>query len=307
MDFGVTWGASHSLIQSATFDNKNHFWTAALSDAFPEGIKVEYTSKRDFTYEFDPVNNKYNSRSSGQNTDLAGYIKGYHTGPADGKLGGILYFENYDLYCLVYAKTPNYSEDPQKNDTSIIYVTSWKFENNRIINNQTYEIKIFEKTKNLMQIRAGKYGSEYIFIIYAETNSLGNNGYGNIAKGTNPKVYVLKVSDMSKVVDDQTYSNLFMNTNEDLRTFRDGVLIWGGADANGNLIVHKIGTPKLTDADVEVNEIITKEDVENNRKNEIINAANNNDNNNETDSSNMLSGILILILAQVFLALEFML
>jgi hypothetical protein len=308
MDFGETWGASHSLIQSATFDNKNHFWTAALSDAFPEGIKVEYTSKRDFTYEFDPVNNKYNSRSSGQNTDLAGYIKGYHTGPADGKLGGILYFENYDLYCLVYAKTPNYSEDPQKNDTSIIYVTSWKFENNRIINNQTYEIKIFEKTKNLMQIRAGKYGSEYIFIIYAETNSLGHNGYGNIAKGTNPKVFVLKVSDMSKVIDDQAYSNLFMNTNEDLRTFRDGVLIWGGADADGNLIVHKIGTPTLTDADVEVNEIITKEDVEEMRKKEIDEySINNNNNNNETESSNMLSGILILILAQVFLALEFML
>ena len=304
MDFGETWGASHSLIQSATFDNKNHFWTAALSDAYPEGIKVEYTSKRDFIYDFDPVNNKYNSRSFGQNTDLAGYIKGYHTGPADGKLGGILYFENYDLYCLVYAKTPNYSEDPRKNDTSIIYVTSWKFENNEINNIQTYEIKIFERTKNLMQIRAGKYGSDFIFIIYAETNSLGNNGYGNIPKGTNPKVYVLKVSDMSKIVDDQAYSNLFMNTNEDLRTFRDGVLIWGGADAEGNLIVHKIGTPTLSDADVEVSEIITKEDVEKMRKNEISDE-NGNNNNNNNGSSNMLSGILILMLAQVFLALEF--
>ena len=41
MNFGITWGASHSLIQSATFDN-NYFWTAALSDAYPEGIKVIY-------------------------------------------------------------------------------------------------------------------------------------------------------------------------------------------------------------------------------------------------------------------------
>ena len=65
MDFGITWGASHSLIQSVTFDDKNHFWTAALSDAFPEGIKVEYTSKRDFTFEYDPVNKKYNSRQTG--------------------------------------------------------------------------------------------------------------------------------------------------------------------------------------------------------------------------------------------------
>ena len=110
---------------------------------------------------------------------------------------------------------------------------------------------------------------------------------------------------MSKVVDDQDYSNLFMNTNEDLRTFRDGVLIWGGADADGNLIVHKIGTPTLSDADVEVSEIITKEDVEKMRKNEINNE-NGNNNNNNNGSSNMLSGILILMLAQVFLALEFM-
>ena len=102
IDYGITWGASHSLIQSATFDN-NYFWTAALSDAYPEGIQVEYTSKKVFTNEYDPINKKYNSRFTGKNTDLAGYIKGYHTGPADGKLGGILYFENNNLYYLVYA------------------------------------------------------------------------------------------------------------------------------------------------------------------------------------------------------------
>ena len=113
MDFGITWGASHSLIQSATYD-ENYFWTAALSDAYPEGIKVEYTSKKSFTSEYDPVNTKYNSRVTGSTTALAGYIKGYHTGPADGKLGGILYFEKHKLYCLVYAKTPNYSDDVQK-------------------------------------------------------------------------------------------------------------------------------------------------------------------------------------------------
>ena len=39
MDFGLTWGASHSLIQSATADDL-YFWTAALSDAYPMGIKV---------------------------------------------------------------------------------------------------------------------------------------------------------------------------------------------------------------------------------------------------------------------------
>ena len=41
---------------------------------------------------------------------------------------------------------------------------------------------------------------------------------------------------MTKIIDDQLYDKLLMNTNEDLRTFKDGVLIWGGADADGNLV-----------------------------------------------------------------------
>ena len=306
MDFGNNWGASHSLIQSATFDNKNHFWTAALSDAYPEGIQVQYTSKRDLNeYAFDPVNKKYNSRIYSEDNNIAGYIKGYHTGPADGKLGGILYFEKYGLYCLVYAKTPNYSNETlSKNNTNIIFVTSWKFEDNKITDIKTYEIKIFEKTKNVMQLRAGKYGSDYIFIIYAETDSLGHNGYGRINKGTKPKVYVLQVPSMTKIINDQLYDNLLMNTNEDLRTFKDGVLIWGGADTEGNLVIHKIGNPTLTDDDEEEYEIITKNDVEKFRKSEMIA---NGESNDESSNSNILSGTIILIIAQIFLALEFML
>jgi len=260
MDFGITWGASHSLIQSATFD-ENYFWTAALSDAYPEGIKVEYTSKKNFTSDFDPVNKKYNSRIVGSNTALAGYIKGYHSGPADGKLGGILYFEKFKLYCLVYAKTPNYSDDVQKNNTNIIFITSWKFENN-IISNKTYEIKIF-KTGNLMQLRAGKYGDDKIFITYAETSYSGNGGYGSIYKGTIPRVYVVRVPDMTTIISDEKYDKLLMNTNEDLRTFRDGVLIWGGANKDGKLVIHKIGTPLLDDSYDDITETITKDDVAN--------------------------------------------
>ena len=146
---------------------------SCLSDAYPEGINVEYTSKRDFSsYDYDSVNKKYNRRISFSNSELAGYIKGYHTGPADGKLGGILYFEKYELYCLVYAKTPNYSDDPTKNNTAVIFITTWKFEDNTISNEKTYEIKVFN-TGNLMQLRAGKYGEDYIIIIYAETEKDG--------------------------------------------------------------------------------------------------------------------------------------
>ena len=298
MDFGITWGASHSLIQSATFDNKKHFWTAALSDAYPEGIKVEYTSKKEFTNSFDPVNNKYNTRKSYSTNDLAGYIKGYRTGPADGKLGGILFFEKYDLYCLVYAKTPNYSDDSAKNNKNIIFVTTWKYEDGVITNKQTYEIKVFS-TGNVMQLRAGNYGDSNIIIIYAETDQMGHNGYGNIPKGTKPKVFVLSVPSMTKIINDVAYDNLLMNTNEDLRTFRDGVLIWGAADQQGNLIIHKIGTPSLTDKDDEyLNEVITKED--------LTKIENNGNNGSTENGSNWIFGIMSLIILQMFLALEFL-
>ena len=260
MNFGITWGASHSLIQSATFDN-NYFWTAALSDAYPEGIKVEYTSKTKLTSAFDPVNQKYNSLMSGSTDQLAGYIKGYHSGPADGKLGGILYFEKYELYCLVYAKTPNYSDDSTKNGKTIIFISTWKFEENQISNNKTYEIKIFD-TGNVMQLRAGKYGDNQIVIIYAETSNPGHNSYGNIPKGTIPKVFVVSVPDMQIIINDQTYDKLLMNTNEDLRTFRDGVLIWGTSNADGKLVINKIGTPLLDDSYEDIKTIITKEEVD---------------------------------------------
>ena len=261
MNFGITWGASHSLIQSATFDN-NYFWTAALSDAYPEGIKVEYTSKTELTSSFDAVNQKYNSILSGSSDQLAGYIKGYHTGPADGKLGGILYFEKYALYCLVYAKTPNYSDDDSsKNGKTIIFISTWKFEDKQIAKNNTYEIKLFE-SGNIMQLRAGKYGDDQIVIIYSETSNPGHNSYGNIPKGTVPKVIVVKVSTMQIAINDQTYDKLLMNTNEDLRTFRDGVLIWGTSNKDGKLVINKIGTPLLDDSYEDIKTIVTKEEVE---------------------------------------------
>ena len=261
MNFGITWGASHSLIQSATFDN-NYFWTAALSDAYPEGIKVEYTSKTELTSSFDAVNQKYNSILSGSSDQLAGYIKGYHTGPADGKLGGILYFEKYALYCLVFAKTPNYSDDDSsKNGKTIIFISTWKFEDKQIAKNNTYEIKLFE-SGNIMQLRAGKYGDDQIVIIYSETSNPGHNSYGNIPKGTVPKVIVVKVSTMQIAINDQTYDKLLMNTNEDLRTFRDGVLIWGTSNKDGKLVINKIGTPLLDDSYEDIKTIVTKEEVE---------------------------------------------
>ena len=257
MYFGETWGASHSLIQSVTF-NDDYFFSAALSDAYPKGISVEYTSKKEITNSYDSVNKKYNSRQNSKNTQLAGTITGYENGSADGKLGGIIYFEELGIFCMVYAKTP----DPS-NGKNIIYATTWTFSNKAFNDIQTKEIKIFEQN-NVMQVRAGKYGNDKLFVMYFETTISGGGGYGNVPKGKTPKVYLFKLPSFETVgsISDIEIDGLLMNTNEDLRTFKDGVLIWATSNTNGNLVINKIGKSKLDNTYDDINSIITKKDVE---------------------------------------------
>ena len=239
LDFGTIWGASHALIQSATFDD-NYYWTATLSDYAPQGIRVQYTSKRDFQNNYDAVAKKNNLRVNGGDNNLAGTIKGYSNGWADGRLGGLLYFDKLELYCLIYAKTPNYSED-EKNNKTIIYMTTWKYTDNKIAETNVKEIKVFE-TGNVMQLRAGKLGNDKVFIMYHETSTWGHNHYGNVPRGTVPKIFVVKLPAFEIIKNDITNDDILMNTNEDLRTFRDGVLIWATSDSNNNLVINKIGT-----------------------------------------------------------------
>ena len=272
MDFGCSWGTTHSLIQSATFDNY-YFWTASLGDAVPEGITVIHTSKSDIVNEyFDPINKKCNQRNYGGLRNLAGYIKGDRNGHADGKLGGILYFEKYNLYCLVYAKTPNHSTD-EKNGKNIIYITKWEFEtkNESFINNKTIEIKVFEN-ETLMQVRAGRYGDNKVFIIYSyKPKNSKDFGWGYVDMGTIPYLCIFDIS-TSKIIKDGIKMDKFvMNTNEDLKSFNDGVLIWASTNKEGKLIIQKIGTPLLNETYDDIKYILTKDDlVEKKEKNSFF-------------------------------------
>ena len=254
MDFGITWGTSHSLILSATFD-ENYFWTAALGDANPYGIRVEYTSIKEFSNNFyDPIHKKYNSRIKSYNDALAGYIQGYRNGKADGRLGGILYFSELGLYCLVYAKTPDVDKGKH-----VIYLTTWKFIDNQITNNQTYIIKTIE-SNHVLQVRAGRYGKDKVFIMYYEDTS-GTSMFGYLDKGSIPKLYIIKLPEITKIVDDIAYDKLLMNTNEDLRTFEDGVLIWATSNTEGKLYINKIGQSRLSESNDDIEYELTKEDL----------------------------------------------
>ena len=93
-----------------------------------------------------------------------------------------------------------------------------------------------------MQVRAGKFGDDKVFITYMDTTSEGGNWYGNVPKGTTPYFCIYNVTTSKKVKADAKLSKLIMNTNEDLRTFGDGVLIWATSNSNGQLSIIKIGT-----------------------------------------------------------------
>ena len=51
-----------------------------------------------------------------------------------------------------------------------------------------------------------------------------------------------------------------MNTNEDLRTFADGVLIWAASKSDGKLAINKIGTSILDETYDDIDNNLTKDD-----------------------------------------------
>ena len=199
-----------------------------------------------------------------------------------------------DLYCLVYAKTPNFSDDT-KNNKSIIYVSTWKFSNDKIHSNTTREIKIFSNDIDV-RVRGGKFGDDKVFIIYNFTSPTN--------KGKHPNVFIFKLPNFEYIKKDVYYKDLLLNTCEDFKTFDDGVLIWANSNIDGKLVINKIGSPKLDDSYDDVNHILTKQDIID-YDNEM-NQVNQNGKENESPSSNfwvkfgialgIIFGVIILLL-----------
>ena len=52
-----------------------------------------------------------------------------------------------------------------------------------------------------------------------------------------------------------------MNTNEDLRTFNDGVLIWATSNSKGKLVINKVGTPRLDESYDDIYYILSPDDL----------------------------------------------
>ena len=80
---------------------------------------------------------------------MAGKITGYQNGSADGKLGGLIFFEKLGIFCLVYAKTPN--PEGANKGKNVIYAATFVFNKNKTYSlTKTKEVKIFE-TDNFQQ------------------------------------------------------------------------------------------------------------------------------------------------------------
>ena len=135
-----------------------------------------------------------------------------------------------------------------------------------------------------MQLRAGKFGDNKLFIIYSPTTIKGNNGYGNVPRGTIPNIFIIEFPSFKFIINDQKVDNLLMNTNEDLRTFNDGVLIWATSNSKGKLVINKVGEPRLDESYDDISYILSQEDL-----NEIeyeYNQDNENKDNDNKDNEN---------------------
>ena len=84
-----------------------------------------------------------------------------------------------------------------------------------------------------------------------------------------------------------------MNTNEDLKTFEDGVLIWATSNTEGKLYINKIGQSRLSESNDDIEYELTKEDLiyylntHENMTDEFVNEENKNI---ETEENGDLSG-----------------
>ena len=267
VDLANNWGSSHSLIQSVTTD-RQYFWTVSLGDAYPQGLYFSYVSKKDFSKTYDSINKKYRRQFS-RSSDIVSTIKGIGTGISYGKLGGIMYFQKYEKYAVVFSNT----NDDTSNRHGLYYAT-WKLTDGVISDTVTTEIVRLDTSIDVNQIRAGRYGEDYIIILFSKSETTASTYPGYLNKGSQPTIYVLNINDGSIIENGSTKTGIYMPTNEDMRTFDDGVLIWTGIGENGQIYIHKLGTHKLSsssdDVTIDLDDLVLKEDITNddNQENE---------------------------------------
>ena len=280
VDLAINWGSSHSLTQCVTADSR-YFWTVSLGDAYPQGLYFSYVSKKNFSSTLDGINKKYRRKYT-SNSNIVSTIKGVPTGRSNGKLGGIMYFKKYDMYAVVFSDT----NDDTSNRHGLYYVT-WKLNDDSISENVTHTIVALDTSIDVNQVRAGRYGEDYIVVLFSKNSSTASTYPGNLVKGSQPTIYIINISSNTIIERDVTKTGVYMPSNEDMRTFDDGVLIWSGVGENGQIYIHKMGNHRLSssnvDIDIDLDDLVLREEITDNDEGE-------NEENNENERDNDADG-----------------
>lgn len=232
--YGWSWQSSHSLIQSHIYDGK-YFITAALGDAYPEGISLSIIDINKGENNFDSMRNKYPDLGVVTNTDMIGLITGNHIGNSYGRLGGILEFDS--IYVVIYSIKKSSGDDRDG-----ILMTKFTYENG-VINFIGTDYIIHGIAGSLKNVRCAKYGGR-ILITYILNKTDYGLDYAPYYQDLNEETYYL-VSDIDGTVTAGPFQSTDQNEaiSEDIRELKDGSLRWGYIDSKDVLKIVKVEAP----------------------------------------------------------------
>jgi len=231
--YAWSWQSSHSLIQSHIFDGK-YFISAALGDAYPEGISLSVIDINKGGNAYDST--RKNSPNIGYVTDsdIFGKIPGNQRGNSYGRLGGVLKFSS--AYVVVYSVKKS-SGDTRNG----IFLTKFTYDG-KIKLVKTNEI-LHGIAGKLVNLRCAKYGDKILITYILDQTDYGTDYIPYYQDLTEDMYYA--VTD----IDGKTIAGPFKSTeqnqaiSEDIRALKDGSLRWGYVDNNDVLKIVKVEAP----------------------------------------------------------------
>ena len=241
-DFGKVFGTSNSLIQDFK-ETKDYFVTASLSSTL-QGINVVFTSKYKKTDFYDGKALSNNQRVTYSKSNIVGTISGNANGTINGKLGGLLYYENDGTFVLVYSNT-----NDNVSGRHGIYMTSFKFNNessgddnidgkfNDIKNTTILEIS---KDQDIYQIRAGQIGDN-ILILYSLSEGVASSFPGELPQSSTTLYAIVNKNGTINCTGIELGKG-HMPSNEGMKNFKDGRLLWASISPENKIFIHKLGT-----------------------------------------------------------------
>ena len=228
------WLTSHSNIQSHIYDGR-YFVTAALGDAYPEGITLSIIDVMRSNYAFDSVRNDYPGIKYVTDDTICGTMAGDHAGNSMGRLAGVLSFDNF--YVVVYSVKPTESETRNG-----IFLTKFTYENDKVNFVESFNILPNEAGK-IKNVRCAKYGNK-ILITYIQNSSDYGDDYAPYYLDYTETMYYL-VSDTNGMVTAGPFQadSQHEALSEDIRELKDGSLRWGYVDNRNVLRIVKVAAP----------------------------------------------------------------